>query len=53
MTVSGNMKVKLNYAGGGQQITVDCGDTHLTVTLGDGTEFRVPVGGKGKLKAVA
>ncbi len=43
LTVSGAMTLKLRYEGGGQDITIGFTDNSLSVTLADGTEFKVPV----------
>lgn len=43
LSLKGNMKLNLTYEASGKVVTVGFDDEHLTVTLTDGTEFRVPV----------
>lgn len=43
LTVSGALTLKLRYEGGGQDITIGFTEKTLSVTLADGTEFKVPV----------
>ena len=43
LDLSGTMRLKLKYEMNGQEVTVGFQGDFLQVTLGDGTEFKVPV----------
>ncbi len=43
LQLQGSMTLKLKYEADGQEVTVAFSDGCLKVTLGDGTEFKVPV----------
>jgi hypothetical protein len=44
MTLTGSMKLKLNYEFGTQSVTISFGDDGFKVQLADGTEFKIPTG---------
>jgi hypothetical protein len=46
MKLTGNMTLKLMYEFEGQEVTVGFVDNCLHVSLTDGTEFKIPVGGR-------
>ncbi len=46
MTLAGNMRLKLRFESGAQDVTVSFDNDAFSVTLADGSEFRVPVRAK-------